>query len=136
MGRVLRLLGRALARRCPHCGAGGVTRRGIEVRPVCPGCHLRLDRGEPDYWLGAVLFNLIAAELLFAAGVLAVLLLTWPEPPWDALLWGGIPVLVIFPILTYPVTKLLWLGFDLIFRPPTPKDFAWPEPGSRGSAPP
>ena len=102
---------------------------------MCPACGLRLDRGEPDYWLGAVLFNLIAAELLFAAGVLAVLLLTWPDPPWDGLIWGGIPVLVVFPILTYPVTKLLWLGFDLIFRPPTAKDFARPEPESPGSAP-
>jgi hypothetical protein len=62
-----------------------------------------------------------------------VLLLTWPDPPWDALLWGGIPVLVVFPILTYPVTKLLWLGFDLIFRPPTAKDFARPGPESPGS---
>jgi hypothetical protein len=86
---------------------------------MCPGCGLRLDRGEPDYWLGALLFNLIAAELLFAAGVLAVLLWTWPQPPWDVLQWGGIPVLVAFPILTYPITKLLWLTFDLIFRPPT-----------------
>jgi hypothetical protein len=43
-------------------------------------------------------------------------------------------VLVVFPILTYPVTKLLWLGFDLIFRPPTAKDFARPEAQSPGSA--
>jgi uncharacterized protein (DUF983 family) len=127
MVRVLQLLIRALARRCPHCGARGVTRRWIEVRPMCPGCGLRLDRGEPDYWLGALLFNLIAAELLFAAGVLAVLLWTWPQPPWDVLQWGGIPVLVAFPILTYPITKLLWLTFDLIFRPPTAGDFVQPD---------
>jgi hypothetical protein len=113
-----------------------VTRRWIEVRRTCPDCGLRLDRGEPDYWLGAVLFNLIAAELLFAAGVLIVLVLTWPDPPWDVLQWGGIPVLVAFPILTYPVTKLLWLGFDLIFRPPTARDFARPDPEPPRATPP
>jgi uncharacterized protein (DUF983 family) len=110
--------------RCPNCGTGGVTRRWVEVRPTCPRCHLRLDRGEVDYWLGAMMFNLIGAELLFAGGVLAVLLLTWPDPPWDALLWGGIPVLVVFPIATYPLSKLLWLTVDLQFRPLRPEDFA------------
>lgn len=109
--------------RCPHCGAGGVTRRWIEVRPACRGCGLRLDRGEVDYWLGAMLFNLIAAETLFAAGLLVIIALTWPDPPWDGLLWGGVAVLVVVPVLTYPATKLVWLGFDLIFRPARPQDF-------------
>jgi hypothetical protein len=98
------------------------------VRRVCPVCRLRLDRGEPDYWLGAMLFNLIGAEMLFALGVIAALVLTWPDPPWDLLQWGGIPVLVLFPILTYPVSKLVWLAFDMQFRPLRPDDFA-PDPG-------
>jgi len=41
------------------------------MRRVCPACGLRLDPGEPDYRLGALMFNLIAAELLFAVGVSA-----------------------------------------------------------------
>jgi uncharacterized protein (DUF983 family) len=126
MALVVRRLVRGFGLRCPHCGARGVTRHWLEVVAVCPACRLRLDRGEPDYWLGALLFNLIAAEILFAAGVLGVLVITWPDPPWDTLLWGGIPVMVIFPIITYPVSKLVWLGFDLIFRPATPDDFAPP----------
>lgn len=75
-----------------------------------------------------MLFNLIAAELLFAAGVLAALVLTWPDPPWNALLWGGAAVMVVFPILTYPLTKLFWLAFDMQFRPLRPEDFAPPPP--------
>ena len=55
---------RALRRRCPRCGAGKVTQRWLILRPACPSCGLRLDRGESDYWLGAMLFNLIAAETL------------------------------------------------------------------------
>jgi hypothetical protein len=101
-----------------------VTRWWVTVRDRCPRCGLRLDRGEEDYWIGAMLFNLIAAECLFAAGVLVTLLLTWPRPPWDALYWGSIVGVVMVPILTYPITKLVWLAFDLMFRPPHAGDFA------------
>jgi uncharacterized protein (DUF983 family) len=117
-------LGRALLLACPRCGGRPVTERWVRVRPVCPRCRLRLDRGEPDYWIGALLFNLVAAEGLFAAGVLAVLLLTWPAPPWDALYWGSIVGMAVLPIVTYPITKLAWLAFDLVFRPAHPGDFA------------
>jgi uncharacterized protein (DUF983 family) len=115
---------RALSLRCPHCGARGVTRRWVTVRPTCPRCGLRLDRGEPDYWIGAMLFNLIAAEILFAAGLVLTLVLTWPRPPWDTLYWGSIVGMIVLPIVTYPITKLVWLAFDLVFRPPHAGDFA------------
>jgi len=118
--------GRALRLHCPVCGARGVTRGWVTVRPACPRCHLRLDRGEPDYWIGAMLFNLIAAETLFAAGLVVTLVLTWPEPPWDALYWGSIVGMIVLPIVTYPITKLVWLAFDLVFRPPDEGDFAPP----------
>jgi uncharacterized protein (DUF983 family) len=81
MALVLRRLVRGFGLRCPHCGARGVTRRWLEVVAVCPACRLRLDRGEPNYWLGALLFNLIAAEILFAAGALGVLVSRGPTHP-------------------------------------------------------
>jgi uncharacterized protein (DUF983 family) len=130
MGPLRRLL-RALRLRCPLCGGGGLTRRWLHLRPACPRCGLRLDRGEVDYWIGALAFNLIAAELLVAGGLLVALVATWPHPPWDALRWGGIPVVAAFPVLTYPVTKLVWLAFDLTFRPPGAGDFA-PPPAAGG----
>ena len=134
VGRIARLLVRGVLLRCPNCGARGVTRRWVQLRPTCSRCGLRLDRGEADYWIGAMAFNQIAAELLFAVGVTVVLLLTWPTPPWDAMLWGGIPVLVAFPIFTYPMSKLIWLGFDLIFRRLRSEDFI--EPSTMAGNPP
>lgn len=114
---------RALRLRCPRCGAGKVTRRWLILRPACLSCGLRLDRGESDYWLGAMLFNLIAAETLFAAGLVTVLVLTWPDPPWATLQWGSVVAMIVAPLILFPFSKLLWLAFDLVFRPPTPKDF-------------
>ena len=104
--------------------AGPVTVRWFQLMPACPGCGLRLDRGESDYFLGAIVFNMAFAEGLFAVGVFGVLLWTYPSPPWDALYYGGIAGMIAAPIVLYPYSKLFWLAFDLGFRPPGPEDFA------------
>ena len=70
------------------------------------------------------MFNIVAAELVFAAIFLGMLLLTWPEPPWDTLLYGGMALMVIVPFLFFPFSKTLFLAFDLVFRPPSPDEFA------------
>lgn len=123
MKRALLRFARALGRRCPNCGARPVTVGWIRLRPACPGCRLRLDRGEPDYFLGAIVFNMAFAEGLLAIGLFAVLLWTWPHPPWNAFYYVGIPGLIVAPILFYPYSKLVWLAFDLLFRPLRPADF-------------
>ena len=88
----------------------------------------RLDRGEHDYFLGAMVFNMAFAEGIFAAGLLAVIYWTYPAPPWAAIYVGGIAAMILAPIALYPVSKLCWLAFDLLFRPPQPGDFAAPPP--------
>jgi len=69
------------------------------------------------------MFNMVAAELIFAAIFLAILLWTWPAPPWDALVYGGVGLTVIAPVMFYPFSKTLFLAFDLTFRPAVPEDF-------------
>ena len=123
MGRLLLGFARALRLCCPHCGARPVTHRWFGLVERCPGCRLRLDRGEPDYFLGAIVFNMAFAEGLFALGLLAILLWTWPNPPWDAVYYGGIAGMIVAPVFFYPFSKLCWLAFDLTFRPPRPEDF-------------
>ncbi len=86
-------------------------------------CRMRLERGEEGYQVGAYMFNIVAAELIFAAVFLAVLVYTWPAPPWDALLYGGVAIMITAPFLFYPFSKTVFLAFDLIFRPPTAEDF-------------
>lgn len=69
------------------------------------------------------MFNIIAAELIWAAIFLGILLTTWPSPPWNALLYGGIAMMVIAPFLFFPFSRTLFLAFDLTFRPPGSEDF-------------
>jgi uncharacterized protein (DUF983 family) len=126
MGAILVRFARALRLRCPNCGGGPVTAGWLQVLATCPRCHLRLDRGEKDYFLGAIVFNMAFAEGVFALGLLAILLWTWPHPPWDALYYGGIAGMILAPIFFYPFSKVCWLAFDLAFRPPRPEDFEPP----------
>jgi hypothetical protein len=95
----------------------------MHQRERCPGCALRLDRGERDFFIGAYTINLIVAEMLVFFGGLAVLRLTWPDVPWDALMYGLGGLMVVAPIVLYPFSKQIWLATDLILRPSEPDDF-------------
>jgi uncharacterized protein (DUF983 family) len=128
--RLRSLTGRAIRWRCPNCGGRPVRAGWMRRLPGCPVCGLRLDRGEHDYFIGAYLLNLVVAEMILAFGLLVVLLATWPDPPWDAIQYGGVALMLIMPLATYPFTELLWLAFDLAFRPLTSAELAWHREGS------
>jgi uncharacterized protein (DUF983 family) len=117
------LLWRGLRLRCPNCGGGPIFESFLRMRERCPVCGLRLQRGEEGYQVGAYMFNIVAAELVFASIFLGILIASWPSPPWNLLLYGGVALMLIAPFLLYPFTKMLFLAFDLIFRPPTREDF-------------
>ncbi len=122
MSRVLLLFSRALRLHCPACGSGGLFKSWYTMKPSCPGCGLLMER-EEGYFLGAMVFNLVVAELIFVLALVAVLLSTWPNPPWDALWIGSMIGMVLCPLALYPFSKTLWLAFDLLFRPVQPKEF-------------
>ena len=107
----------------------------FRLSPSCPRCGLRLERGEEGYWVGSYMFNIVASELLFASVGAVVVALTWPSPPWGAIMVGGAVLMVLAPVLFLPFSKSLFLAFDLLFRPPVEADFSAPtEPaaGRRG----
>ncbi len=111
------LVGRALTLRCPACGTRGIVRRWLRLDATCPACHQPVDRPEPGYYLGALMLNLVAAELLLAAVGLVVIVTSWPTVPWNGLLYGGALLMVVAPVVLYPVTKLVWLAVDLALQP-------------------
>jgi uncharacterized protein (DUF983 family) len=118
-----RLLGRALLLRCPNCGGGKLFEGFFRTKPRCPTCGILLERGEADYFIGAYTLNLIAVEILLALGFLVVVVLTWPNPPWNALQYGGVALSILGAVLCYPFAKTTWLAVDLMFRPPHREDF-------------
>jgi uncharacterized protein (DUF983 family) len=115
---------RALRLRCPACGSGPVLQSWLKLRERCGACGFALERGErADYWIGALAFNLIALELVFVGIFVLIAWRTWPDPPWDLLQYGTIAVLAVGGFLFYPFAKLLWLAFDLNFRPARPDEY-------------
>ncbi|MGM0668887.1 MAG: DUF983 domain-containing protein [Gemmatimonadota bacterium] len=120
--RATKLLGRAVGLRCPNCGGRGLFRRWLKMERICPSCHLRLDRGETDYFLGGYTVNFIVSELLIVAGAALGIFLSWPDVPWRLITWSLVLLVILAPIFFYPFAKTLWLATDLIFRPLTLKD--------------
>lgn len=114
---------RALLLRCPRCGGRGIWRSYFRMRPTCPTCGLVLDRGESeDYWLGAYMFNLVAAELVAIAISVSVIVVSWPDVPWNAVWFGSIALAALMPVLFFPFARNLWLAWDLYFRPREPSN--------------
>src|SRR4051812_6744463 len=104
-----RLLGRAFLLRCPNCGGGKLFTGFFETKERCPTCGMLLARGESDYFIGAYTLNLIAVEILLATAFLAIVIATWPNPPWDALQYGGVVLSIIGAVFCYPFAKTTWL---------------------------
>jgi uncharacterized protein (DUF983 family) len=96
------------------------------MRERCPVCGLKLERGEEGYQVGSYMFNIVAAELVFAAAFVGAVVLTWPTPPWKVLEYGGIALMVVAPFVFFPFSKTLFLAFDLLFRPAGSDDLADP----------
>ena len=120
-----RMILRALTLRCPHCGSRGILESWFRLKDRCPRCKLHLHREETDYFLGAYTIMLIAVEGMFAIGFVAVLLITWPNPPWEAIEWVGMLVLTAGVLIAYPFARTLFLAIDLIFRPISSKELDW-----------
>ena len=117
-----RLIGRAVLRRCPNCGAHHVFESLMRLKARCPRCGLRLQRGESDYFIGAYFLNLVAVEMLFAVLLVTVVLATWPSPPWMLLQYAGGALVLVGAVVCYPMTKSVWLAIDLVLRPVTVQD--------------
>lgn len=118
------MLSRGMRLRCPNCGGAGLFHSWFRLRETCPTCHLRLNRGEHDFFIGAYTANFIAAEVGFALLLTMAIILAWPAVPWTVVLWGGAAGIALMPLLFFPFSRTVWLALDLAFQPPRPSDFA------------
>lgn len=120
-----RMFGRAARLRCPNCGAGPLRQRWLKMRKVCPGCGLRTDRGEEDFFLGAMMFNIALAEGLLAISIVGFIVLRFPAVEWEALGYASVVLMALAPFFFYPFSHTIWLATDLLIRPLTAGEMEW-----------
>jgi uncharacterized protein (DUF983 family) len=125
LSRALRLLSRGIRLRCPHCGEGRLRGGWLQLRPTCPACGLRTNRGEEDFFLGGMMWNIVFAEGLLLFTGLAIGIATWPYVPWVLMQWVGIALMVIAPFVFYPFSLGFWLASDIWIRPVTAEEMEW-----------
>lgn len=119
------MLGRAARLRCPVCGKEKLTDGWLKLKPRCPSCGLRTERGEEDYFLGGMMFNIALAEGFFGLLFIGTVIALWPNVPWRVLHIGGILLMIAMPFLFYPLSNTLWLAVELYFRPLTDDEMEW-----------
>ena len=109
------LLGRALQRRCPYCGAAGIIRTWFELRETCPNCGVEFNR-EEGYFLGAMAINLVVTEGVTVGIVTAVMVFaTLDLLPLEVV---AISLAVLLPTLFYPYSRMMWMALNLQLDPP------------------
>jgi uncharacterized protein (DUF983 family) len=115
------MLGRALRRRCPRCGASGIFESYFDLQENCPGCGLRFER-EPGYWVGSMIIVTTITFALFVLLLVGGMIVTWPDVPWGWLLAVTIGTNLIVPIVAYSRSKTIWSAFDLSWHPLEPAE--------------
>lgn len=108
-------LGRGLTGACANCGGRGIF-RGLGLKDDCPTCGHHFER-EQGYWLGSITINTGVTFFLFGLIFLTVAVATWPDVPWTGVWIGLIIFMGLFPIAFHPISKAIWVGLDLSFRP-------------------
>ena len=129
--RVRVLLGRAIRRHCPYCGADGIFAGWWSLRDQCPSCGVSFER-EEGYFLGAYALNLLVAEVL-GLGIALVLIfktrLSQAPLLWQELV--AVSFAVALPLLFFPYSRTTWMALDLLLHPPVAES----ERRARGHAP-
>jgi hypothetical protein len=82
----------------------------------CAVCGLRFER-EQGYFLGAIYINYGVTVVLALLGSFALEYWTRPSLTQQLMLWMGF--CTVFPVLFFPLSRGVWLGFDAIFDPGT-----------------
>jgi uncharacterized protein (DUF983 family) len=113
--RFLTAAGRAFRRKCPYCAGGRIFDDFISLKKRCPNCNT-LYAYEDGYFLGAYAVNVIAMIFLGIALVFGLIALTDLSVLQMQIL--GVGIVVVLPILFYPLSLLIWIAIDLTLHPP------------------
>lgn len=115
------MVGRALLRRCPRCGTGGLFRRWFSMVERCPRCGLRFEREEGAF-LGSLSLNYAVTGLTLIALLVLWMVFSYPDLDVRIATLGALVVLAVVPALFYPFSKTLWAAIDLLLHRMDPQD--------------
>jgi len=115
------MLGRALLRRCPRCGEGGLFRRWFSMVESCPRCGLRFEREEGAF-LGSLSLNYAVTGLALIALLVVWMVVWYPDLDARVATIGALAVLAVVPAVFYPFSKTLWAAIDLLLHRMDPQD--------------
>jgi uncharacterized protein (DUF983 family) len=102
-------LWRCLKLRCPVCGRASIVERPFNLKRRCTACRVFFKR-EEGFFVGAIMANVVATEVLILLVYFAELLFTnFDERLMLTLLFG---VGITFPLLFYHHSWAFWLGLD------------------------
>lgn len=129
---IIRMVGRALRLRCPHCGGDKLPERWMKLKLKCGACGMRTERGEEDYFLGGMMLNIALAEGILVLVGAIVVGATWPDVPWNLMLGVGLALMIAAPFVCYPLSLCLWIAADLAVRPLTVSELEWHRASAEG----
>src|SRR5437870_9261444 len=103
-------LQRCLKLQCPACGRASIVARPFNLKYRCTACGVIFKREEGFFFVGAIMANVVATELLILVVYFVCVLLTnFGDQMTLAILFA---VGVVFPLLFYHHSWSLWLGLD------------------------
>jgi uncharacterized protein (DUF983 family) len=113
---LVRMIGRALLRRCPRCGGKGWFTGWFRRVDRCQACGYKYERA-PGFVLGEVTMNTIVTFGLLAVVIVGGLVLWYPDVPVVPLMLATVAIAVLVPVLFYPFSSTLWAAVDLAMHP-------------------
>jgi len=106
---IILTLWRCLNLQCPACGRASIVDRPFNLKHRCTACDVIFKR-EEGFFVGAIMANVVATEVLILVVYFSGLLFTGFDEPVT------LPILFIvgvtFPLAFYHHSWALWLGMD------------------------
>jgi uncharacterized protein (DUF983 family) len=106
---IILTLTRCLKLRCPACGRASVFERPFNLKTRCTACAVIFKR-EEGFFVGAIMANVVATEVLILAVYFSCLLFTNLDD--QTMLTVLFVFGVTFPLAFYHHSWSLWLGLD------------------------
>jgi uncharacterized protein (DUF983 family) len=102
-------LRRCLQLTCPSCGQSSIFQRPFQKRVGCLTCDMSFER-EEGYFVGAVLANIIATELITLVLFFVALISQGRIDSW--MQWTLVTLGMLLPLLFYHHSWSIWLLID------------------------